>query len=687
MRRLRFDVRSLSAQMILSLVALVLLTAVAAGLPALWLLQGQLERQAWAQVDQGSRAAQALYTARQGEVNGLATLAAQRPTLRELLVAEELGALQDYLHTLQTGAGLSLVLVCDRELEVVAQAGAVALDVRCAREEAAWIHVAPDGAWLIAAHPVSDPAAGALGTVVVGLALDDDMAMQMRAQTGLEHTVWADGRPIATSLPGDVTRRQLEQPSPQESTSRLSFSQDGRPYYAAQFALEPPAVTAEVALPVGDVVATWRHLAWTLAGSTLAVAAVGSLLGAFLARRIGQPLSHLADAASALSQGDLSHPVAVEARVREVTLVAQALEGARADLQRTLDELRQEKAWADHLLEAIVEGIVTLDRRGHITFFSQGAERITGWQRDQVLGHSCDQVFQPIEMEEPFSQLIPAPGQRRKISVELRDGRQAILAITGARLLPLESGDARVALVFRDISEEEAVHRLLGHFLANIAHEFRTPLSALAASVELLLDQAPDLTADELQELLTSLHLGILGLQTLVDNLLESASIEAGHFHVSPRAAHLGEIIAEAIRTMQPLLDKRGQWLTVELPAAIPVVRTDPRRTVQVLVNLLSNASKYGPDDAEIAIGAAVDDGWVRVRVADRGPGILPKQRGSLFRQFSRPGVENDRAQVGAGLGLWVVKTVVEAHGGQVGVDERPGGGAVFWFTLPVEDG
>jgi signal transduction histidine kinase len=127
--------------------------------------------------------------------------------------------------------------------------------------------------------------------------------------------------------------------------------------------------------------------------------------------------------------------------------------------------------------------------------------------------------------------------------------------------------------------------------------------------------------------------------------------------------------------------------LTVELPAAIPVVRTDPRRTVQVLVNLLSNASKYGPDDAEITIGATVDDGWVRVRVADKGPGILPKQRGSLFRQFSRPGVENDRAQVGAGLGLWVVKTVVEAHGGQVGVDDRPGGGAVFWFTLPVEDG
>jgi len=373
----------------------------------------------------------------------------------------------------------------------------------------------------------------------------------------------------------------------------------------------------------------------------------------------------------------------VEARVREVALVAEALEGARVDLRQTLDRLRQEKAWTEHLLEAIVEGIVTLDRHGRITFFSHGAERITGWQRDQVLGHTCNQVFEPVETDEPFSQLIPAPGRRRKIPVVLRDGRQAILAFTGARLLPPEGGDARVALVFRDISEEEAVHRLLGHFLANVAHEFRTPLAAVAASVELLMDQAPDLSTDELGELLTSLHLGVLGLQTLVDNLLEGASIEAGHFRVTPRPADLSGIIAEAIRTTQPLLHKRSQGLVVEVPAAFPVVRADPRRLVQVLVNLLSNASKYGPDEAEITVGATVSEDWVRVTVADQGPGILPEQRQDLFRRFKYLGLSNDKAQYGVGLGLSVVKAIVEAHGGQIGVNDRPGGGSVFWFTLP----
>ena len=114
------------------------------------------------------------------------------------------------------------------------------------------------------------------------------------------------------------------------------------------------------------------------------------------------------------------------------------------------------------------------------------------------------------------------------------------------------------------------------HLLANVSHEFRTPLSAVATAVELMMDQAPDLSPDELQELLTSLHLGVLSLEKLVDNLLESASIEAGRFQVHPRPCNLDDIIVEAVRTMQPLLNKYGQRLTVELPASIPVVQADP---------------------------------------------------------------------------------------------------------------
>ena len=177
----------------------------------------------------------------------------------------------------------------------------------------------------------------------------------------------------------------------------------------------------------------------------------------------------------------------------------------------------------------------------------------------------------------------------------------------------------------------------MGEFLANITHEFRTPISALAASTELLLDQADDLKPEELRNLLNSLYMGIVGLQTLVDNLLESARLEAGRFRVYPRPIELGEIIADATNIMQPLLARHEQRLMVELPATIPVVQADSRRITQVLVNLLSNANKYSPDNTEITIRVTADGDWTHIAVADQGPGILADFRPSLFRRFAHP--------------------------------------------------
>jgi len=711
--KLNFDRHALGTQLILSFVVLVILTTATAGVPAIWLIQTQLERQAWAQLEQGRRAAQALYLARQSELLDLASLLAQRPTLPALLAQNDPAGLTGYLNTFQTGAGLDLVLVCNSDRQVVAPTGQALFDPLCLTGRPLGLHVASAGLrseasaqgiqsrattariWLFATHPIGDEIAASPGEVVVGVALDEAFAVQMRDQTGLEHSLRMDGQTVATSLAGDGSQPWLALSTPPEGTIRADFNLDNRRYYGLRFPLSAPILTesgagsnleAEVALEVTSIITTQRHLALSLAGTMILVAAIGSALGTLLARRISRPLAGLAEMASGLSRDKADSPVVVESSVREVGLVAEALEQTRVELQRTLTDLRQEKAWTDHLLESIAEGIVALDDQGRITFFSPGAERIMGHRREEVLNRPCDQVFQPVELDRPFSRLLPAPGRRHNIMVELADGSQATLSVTGAGLRPPETDAARMALVFRDVSEQEAVHRLMGHFLANVSHEFRTPLSALAASVELLLDQAPQLSPAELRELLTSLHLGILALQKLVDNLLESASIEAGRFRVHPRPARLDKIVAEAIRLMQPLLDKHGQRLALELPVALPVVRADPRRTTQVLVNLLSNASKYGPDGDEITVVARVNEGWVRMSVADRGPGVPPEYRKDLFRRFVYPASTGDRSQYGAGLGLSVVKAIVEAHGGQVGVEDRPGGGLIFWFTLPVEE-
>ena len=239
-------------------------------------------------------------------------------------------------------------------------------------------------------------------------------------------------------------------------------------------------------------------------------------------------------------------------------------------------------------------------------------------------------------------------------------------------------------MVSDQVGEDRALEQLRSYFLASITHEFRTPLSALNASVEFLLDEIDHLSKDETKDLLGSIHLSVTGLQTLIDNLLESISIEAGRFTVQIHSVELGEIVDEAVRVVKPLLDRRQQQLVINQPASLPLVKADAPRLQQALVNLLSNASKYGPMEQSIDLNLEIfGNGFLRLSVADRGPGISASDREKLFHRFVRLDTV-DGAQYGIGLGLSVVKTIIEEHGGEVGVAERPGGGSVFWFTLPT---
>ncbi|MAT96196.1 MAG: hypothetical protein CL608_03560 [Anaerolineaceae bacterium] len=687
--------RGLRTQILISFIAVIILTAVAAWFPESWLIRNEFERQTWARVEQGRRAARTLYNAWQSEVVNAAILAAQLPTLRTLLQSGSANELANYLRTVETSLDLDLVLACDAADHVVAQVGMIALENPCLLQRSVGFYIVdePVGspAWLLASQPVlieGEPA----GQVLVGIRLNDAFARRMRGETQLQHTLLVDGRPVATSfsagLPARTDAIQNETRQADSDGEQITFSTtDGRSFYATRLVLENPRIADEVALSATEIMDTQRSLIRTGILSILLVVLLGTGAALIISRQISRPLLQLDEAAARLSSGDLARSIEVQTEVREVERVAATLERTRIDLQQTLATLQQEKAWVDHLLEAIVEGIMILDEDGRITYFSEGATRITGWPETQVINRLADDIFLTIGKDTLFSHLIPDSGRRRTVWVRLAEEQPAALSITRAQLVPPDAKSAQMAIVFRDVSEEEAVQRLLRNFLANITHEFRTPLTALAASVELLLDEANRLTQEELEQMLTWLHLGILGLHTLVDNLLETASLEAGRFQISPHPTDLGEIIAEAARLMQPLLKKYQQHLTVELPAStMPVVYADSRRIVQVLVNLLSNANKYGPSDSEITIRATLQDDQIKIGVLDRGPGVPSGNKTSLFHRFLHIDVESDRKRSGVGLGLWVVKAIVEEHGGEVGVTDREGGGSVFWFTLPLQE-
>jgi signal transduction histidine kinase len=261
--------------------------------------------------------------------------------------------------------------------------------------------------------------------------------------------------------------------------------------------------------------------------------------------------------------------------------------------------------------------------------------------------------------------------------------RQILLTLIASTLLIAFSGSA-AAFLLRGAIKEEAVQHLRTYFLGSVTHEFRTPLAALRASVEFLVDEMTHLSRAEINELLRSIHMSVTGLQTLIDNLLEGVSIEAGQFAIHPGPMELDEVVQDAQRIMQPLLTRRNQRLIIETPPQLPLVHGDPTRLIQVLVNLLANASKYGPMEQTIRLSLTPEeDAFVRVAVADQGPGISPEIEEKLFRRFARHSKQNG-AQHGLGLGLWVVNVIVTAHGGTVGLTQTAEGGSIFWFTIPI---
>lgn len=670
------------ARLVAVLVVLIILTTLSAGVPAYLLARRQLEQGAWERVDATRRATESLYDAALGRVVDLTALLGERPTLRRLITDGDMAALKSYLVAFREQSDLDLIQVCDGD-RAVAVVGETA-DL-CLVAPEAGVGLVNDRPVLLARRFILDSGVEESGMVIAGVRLDAEFLSQLSENTGVDQSILDEGgRAAVSTLPSGLTTVELV---PGGWVITVNDSGIDLPFYAAQFPLPGRAsrLYAEVALPVANLMATERDALVILVAGSALVALAGVAAGAWFIRRLTAPLERLTHAAERISGGDLAAPIPRVAAPPEMATLSAALERSQGTMLAALDERSQARDWLNTLVQSVVEGVITFDTRGRVTFMSQGAEMMTGWTSNEAIGRPINDLLPPVDGAggETFLDHLPPAGEKREIETRTRAGRSLVLAATGARMVPPSGDTVQVALVLRDVTEEHALRNLRSFFLANISHEFRTPLSTLSASLELLMEQADELTADDIRELLRPTHLSLLSLQTLIDNLLESSRIEAGMFALRRQTVALEELILDALAIARPLLDRRGQSVTMTEPAALEPVAVDRGRMTQALVNLLSNASKYSPIGQPIDLWVERRDGGLRVAVADRGPGIPPEERANVFRRFVRLD-EVGEEQQGMGLGLYLVKKIVEAHDGTVGVDDRPGGGVVFWLELPT---
>lgn len=283
------------------------------------------------------------------------------------------------------------------------------------------------------------------------------------------------------------------------------------------------------------------------------------------------------------------------------------------------------------------------------------------------------------------SVLVEERGQRRQAERVLFDRERKLTdrdldderGRTDAAFLAAEK---RVALA-KTASEKSAAAVLLrDEFMAVISHDLRTPLNVIAINAARLAKMVPaGEGADQIRKMCVQIESAVAGVGRMVDDLLDAERLALEKLRLPVRPGDLRDLAREAIDLVSPLVAAQGVSLASSLPADPVVTTFDRDRMLQVFSNLLANAVKFTSKGGMVQLAMGANDVLIRVSVSDTGPGIPAEQHERVFRRFTQVG----RAQGGVGLGLYIARRIVEAHGGNIGLVSRPGEGSTFFFTLP----
>jgi PAS domain S-box-containing protein len=347
------------------------------------------------------------------------------------------------------------------------------------------------------------------------------------------------------------------------------------------------------------------------------------------------------------------------------------------------------------ILSHLGDGVVVADQTGRVTLINDTARRFglplapgapvgTDLARPAVL--SLDQQpYAPVDLPLARAVLRGETVVGAELQVRQADGSERTLL---ASAVPVVAEDGRRlggVLTVRDVTAQRAFERRRDEFFAGVSHDLRTPLTAIKASIDVVLANEPPATPAPIHRLLVNIDEAATRMTTLVNNLLDLFRLRAGRTPLRRAPHDLRALVQRAGQAIEPLARARGQRVTVELPPEPLVAPVDAGHIDRVLLNLLSNAHKYGRDGGAIRLALAVRPDAAVITVADDGPGIPLAEQAHLFERFYRSEREAVQRQQGSGLGLAIAHALVELHGGRLWVESAPGAGAAFHVALPLQ--
>jgi signal transduction histidine kinase len=433
------------------------------------------------------------------------------------------------------------------------------------------------------------------------------------------------------------------------------------------------------------------------AGRSVTLLVLASVLGFVIAlysstaltNRILRPVSVLGQAARRIGEGDL----AVRAKVEggdEIAMLAADFNAMAERLQEyresSLGELLEAQRAAQATIDSLPDPVLILAVEGYLLHVNRAAEtllKITLETSPSAMDPAVRGILDRIRQHVASGRGPYAPkGLDEAFRLTTPDGDRHFMP----RAAPVyaEEGDVvGTTIILQDVTRLLRFEELRNNLVATVAHEFRTPLTSLRMAIHLLTEQRVGPLTEKQADLVYASREDCDRLQSIVDELLDLSRIQAGRIELRRAPTEVEELVRAAVDAQRAAAGHRQIQLRPEALPGIGRVSADADRIQLVFTNLLQNAIRHSPRGGTISVRAFVTNGWVRFEVSDAGPGIPKEYQQAIFEKyFQMPGAPTG----GAGLGLFIAKEIVQAHGGEMGVESEPGMGSTFWFKLPVTE-
>jgi PAS domain S-box-containing protein len=363
-----------------------------------------------------------------------------------------------------------------------------------------------------------------------------------------------------------------------------------------------------------------------------------------------------------------------------------------AQLYARIDHERKRLA---AILENSADGVMILGADLRIQGFNRALERMTGWAAADAVGRSQDEVItwkrveksdlgQAIREGWPFRLPTDAPLETLYVEGDLfrRDGMTLGIGITYAPLLTTDNQLSNIIANVRDITNFRRAQEMQNVFISTVSHELKTPVALIKGYAGTLRREDADWDTATINQGLEVIEDESDRLAELIENLLSASKLQAQRMQLDLSDVHVDRLAAQVVERFKT--QTQIHQFKLNFPPDFPVVSADEVRLRQVLDNLVSNAIKYSPNGGTITVGGEVDLKYITIFVRDQGAGINERDQERIFERFFRVDGALSRSTQGTGLGLYLAKAVIDAHGGSIHVTSKAGVGSTFYFTLPL---